>query len=48
MADTYLTRVIDETSHVARHSGINNIITVNTKHVAANSLEEEQVCVMYV
>lgn len=35
----YLTRVINKTGSITAFCGINNIKTINTKHVAANSLE---------
>lgn len=33
-----LTGVVDETSRVAMHGGINHLIVIDAKHVAANSL----------
>ena len=38
---TYLARMIDEAGCVSTHRRINNVGTVNTEHVATDTLETE-------
>jgi len=39
----WFTAVVDESCLVPGHCSIDNIITVNTKHVTANSLHRENI-----
>ena len=38
----WLTCMVDETCLIARHCGIHYFISINTEHVAANTLQEER------
>ncbi len=37
-----LTRVVNESSCIAMHGGIHNLIVIDTKHVAANALSKSK------